>query len=234
MRMTSGILVFLAVAAIQVQAQKAKSPTTAPPLRTNSVDNFAVESFLNTGTSGSIIVTGPCKKGPYGDGVLTDLVSIPDPAGFKRIDETLDNLSGVSDHYAWTRQNDGLVQLKDNRATAPLLRLELQRVELTKVVNLEDAIDKLLAATEVKAFLDRNHIALEPVFDGGSMWNEKMTRQLSKSRTAPKYSLTLTKVTVEEALNSAVRTFPGVWVYYECPGQINLISRGGFSPSSKK
>ena len=63
-----------------------------------------------------------------------------------------------------------------------------------------------------------------PLISGSYFWNEEVTRKLSKSPTALKYSLTLTKVTVEEALDSVVRAFPGVWVHYECPGRINLTS----------
>jgi len=156
--------------------------------------------------------------------VSTEELAIPDPWAIKRIDDDLDNLSHLSSHYGWFRRKDGLVQFRDDRASAELLRLHLAQFELVQAVNLEDAVNKLLKAKQVVSFLKQNQIDLEPEFTGAYLGNQEHIQRLSKSPTTPKYSLKLTAVTLEEALNSIVRTFPGVWVYRECPGRINLTS----------
>ena len=224
MKITNHICVVLAVNTLLFCAQNPHSPSNTTALRTNTVVNLALESFFDTRTSGSIILTGTCESTMSGRVVSTEELAIPDPIDIKRIDDDLDNLSHLSSHYGWFRRNDGLVQFRDNRASAELLRLHLAKFELLQAVNLEDAVNKLLKVQQVKSFLKQHHIDLEPEFTGASFWNDEQIQRLSKSPTAPKYSLKLTDVTLEEALNSIVRTFPGVWIYRECPGRINLTS----------
>jgi hypothetical protein len=224
MKITSHICSLLAVNTLLLCAQSPHSATNTPPLRTSSALSLAHESFFATGTSGSIILTGKCVTSPSGLVVSTEELAIPNPMAIKRIDDDLDNLSHLSSHYGWLRRKDGLVQFRDDRASAELLRLHLAQFELVQAVNLEDAVDKLLKAQQVVSFLKEHHIDLEPVFTGASFGNEEQIQSLSKSPTTSKYSLKLTDVTLEEALNSIVRTFPGVWIYCECPGRVNLTS----------
>jgi len=151
-----------------------------------------------------------------------------------RIDDDLDNLSRVTSHYGWSRKKDGLVKFTDDRASAEFLKLRLGQVRLTKIVNLEDAVNQLLRMPQVTHFLEQHRIDLEPVFTGATIWNQKAIEQLSNSPRAPKYALTLDDVTVEEALDRIVRTFPGVWVYSECLGRITLTSDPVGSPRPAK
>jgi hypothetical protein len=116
------------------------------------------------------------------------------------------------------------VQVRDGRASASILSLSIRQVELKDVVDLGDAIRKLLLAPEIKAFLDRNHIEMPAVYSSSYLSNEQVTRQRAENPTAPKYSRTLTNVTMEQALNSIVRVFPGVWTYCECPGRITITA----------
>jgi hypothetical protein len=230
MKITGHIFVLLAVNTLLLCAQNPQSPPNAPALRTSNVENLAIESFFDTRTSGSIVLTGTCETTMSGRVVSTEEIAIPDPGNIKRIDDDLDNLSHLSSHYSWSRRKDRLIQFRDDRASAEFLRLHLAQFELVQAVNLEDAINKLLKSQQVASFLKQHHIDLEPVFTGASLWNEEQIQRLSKSPTTPKYSLKLTDGTLEEALNTIVRTFPGVWIYCECPGRINLRSDPVGSP----
>jgi hypothetical protein len=116
------------------------------------------------------------------------------------------------------------VQVRDDRASASILGVSIRRLELKDVVDLRDGLRKVLLAPEIKSFLDRNHLEMPTVFSSSDLWNEKVSHHLSESPTAPKYSRILTNVTLEQALNSLVRVFPGVWIYSECPGRIAIAA----------
>jgi hypothetical protein len=221
MKIAAQMLVALTATTIQVQGQNRQSTT----VQVKSVESYALESFFNTATSGSIILSGSCgKKRPLGDDILTEAVELPTPDRYRRIDDALTVVSDLSAHYVWSREDDGLVQLRDNRASAAILRLKLERVELTNAVTLEDAVEQVLAAPGIKGFLHRNHIDMVPVFTGATFWNQHVADSLKKAPSAPKYSRTWTNLTLEEALDRTVRVFPGVWVYAECPGRISVDS----------
>lgn len=161
MNRASHLYLFLVVAVVQLHSQNQVQPLTAPTLRTNPTENIATESFFDTKTSGSIILTGLCATGQDGRVVATDWVTMPDPARITRIDDDLDNLSQVNAHFIWSRSKDGLVQLRDDRASAEFLHLNLAQVRLTKIVNLEDAVNKLLKTPDVTRFLIKRHIELD-------------------------------------------------------------------------
>jgi hypothetical protein len=189
-----------------------------------TVSDYGVKTFLYTRTSGSLVLLGACRTSPDGDVVVTDQIKISEPRSSKSPDEALDILAQVNDHITWHRQSDGLVQVKDDRASAPILSLLIKQVELKDVVDLGDAIHKLLLAPEIKTFLDRNRIEMPVVYSSSFLSNQLVTRQRAETPSAPRYSRTLTNVTLEQALNSVVRDFPGVWTYSECPGRITITA----------
>jgi hypothetical protein len=212
---------FFAVAVPGVHAQH--QDLSAGSIKT-TVSDYVVKTFLYTRTSGSLILIGVCRSSPDGDIVETDQIGIGEPHSSKSPDEALDSLAKIDHHITWTRQTDGLVQVRDGRTSAAILSLTIRQIELKDVVDLGDAIRKLLSAPEIKAFLDRNRIEMPVVYSSSYLSNEQLTRQRAKNPTAPKYSRTLTNVTLEQALNSIVSVFPGVWVYSECPGRITITA----------
>jgi len=205
MTVQSKAFFFLLLFAVAVPGAYAQHQDRSAGTIETTVSDYGVKTFLYTRTSGSLILIGACRTSPEGDVVETDQIRIGEPHSSNSPDEALDSLAQIEHHITWSRQTDELVQVRDGRASASILSLPIRQVELKDVVDLGDAIRKLLLAPEIKAFLD-------------------LTRQRAKNPTAPKYSRTLTNVTLEQALNSIVRIFPGVWVYSECPGRITITA----------
>jgi hypothetical protein len=189
-----------------------------------SVRDYGGQVFFLTRSSGSLVLAGACRTSPDGDVIATDQIRIFAPQASNSPDEALDDLVHAYTHVRWSRQLDGLVQVRDDRASASILGVSIRRLELKDVVDLQDGLRKVLLAPEIKSFLDRNHLEMPTVFSSSDLWNEKVSHHLSESPTAPKYSRILTNVTLEQALNSLVRVFPGVWIYSECPGRIAIAA----------
>jgi hypothetical protein len=211
---------------IQAQSQNA----SAVIADTTTVENYSTGVFFYMGASGSVILSGSCVRSPDGDVVMTDKMAAPSPGSFKRLDDALDNLSLVNHHIVWSRQNDGLVQIRDDRASASMLRLPIKQVQFKDAVSLQGAVDQLMLAPEIKVFLDKNRIEMPIVYSSAYLWNQTVDKKLSASAAAPKYSQLLTNVTLEKALNSIVRIFPGEWTYSECPGRITITTNITGSP----
>jgi hypothetical protein len=199
-----------------------------------SVQDYAVRTFLYSRTSGSLILTGKCVQSPYGDAVSTDELKIQAPDLQTNQNNSLTRLMQAYPAVTWSRQGNGMVQIRDNRALAAILELPIQRFELKDAVSLEDALRKLLLAPEVKEFLTRTHMQMPAVVSSSTFSNEEVDRKLSQSSTAPKYSRIITDVTFGEALDSLIRVFPGVWIYNECPGRITITANPTGVPDWKK
>ncbi len=219
------LLFALILAGMQAQNQSRQ----AQLIETN-VEAYVVTAFLYNMTSGSVILTGACGRGPEGDLVSTNEIKILKPSAIRDPSESLDRLAKVYPHITWLRQGDGLVQVRDDRASASILGLSLGHVELRDVVSFDDGLQQLLSAPEIQAFLDRNHTEMPLVLTSSSIVSDEHDRRMKTTVTAPKYSQTLTGVTLEFALNSIVKAFPGIWIYKECPGRITVTSYPTRSP----
>jgi hypothetical protein len=211
-------------------AQESSIPNTVQI----SVQDYAVRTFLYSRTSGSLILTGKCVQSPYGDAVSTDELKIQAPVLQSNQDSSLTRLEQAYPFIKWSRQKNGIVGIRDSRASAAILNLPIHRFELKDAVSLRDALSKLLQAPEIEEFLRRTHTQMPIVVTGSTFSNEDRDGQLSRTPTAPKYSRVITKVTFGEALDSLIRVFPGVWIYNECPGRITITANPTGVPDWKK
>jgi hypothetical protein len=210
--------------ALILTGMQAQNQTRQAHLIETSVEDYVVKAFLYNRTSGSLVLTGACKRGPEGDGVATDEIKILEPSAIRDPSESLDRLAKLYPHIKWSRRGDGLVQVRDDRTSASTLGVSLGHVELRNVVSVEDGLKQVLSAPEIKVFLDRNHTEMPVLVTSSTMSNEEYDRRMKTTATAQKYSQTLTALTLEDALNSVVRAFPGIWVYSECPGRITITA----------
>jgi hypothetical protein len=208
----------------------------APTPRTVQIDvqDYALRVLLYSRTSGSLVLSGKCAQTEHGDGVSTEKMDIQAPDLQTNQDKSLLRLSQAYPAVTWSRQRNGTIEIRDNRASAAILRLPIHQFELKDAVSLEDALRKLLLAPEIKRFLSRTHTEMPPVVSSSTFSNEEADRRLSQSPTAPKYSEKLTDLTFGEALDSLVQVFPGVWIYSECPGRITITTYPVGVPDWKK
>lgn len=122
--------------------------------------------------AGSEILSGVCAVTPDGDEATSDEILAADPGSFKSLNEAFDYLSRVDQQIVWSRQKDGVVEVRDKRATAEILHLQIKQFELKDAVTLQDAVDKLLLAPEVKFYLDQHRLESPTVYNSSYVSNE--------------------------------------------------------------
>ncbi len=181
-----------------------------PPPSNWTIEGYRVSAFFSQREEGSLILRGTCTRTTDGDDVTTENISAPDPASFKSLDEASDYLSRINQHIAWSRQRDDLVEIKDDRASAEILRLSIRDFKLKNAVTIQDALDKVLLAPEIKLYVDQHHLKLLTAYRSVDMWNEEVIRRLSESADAPRYSQTFTDTSLKAILDSVVYVFSGV------------------------
>lgn len=178
-----------------------------PASGATTVANFVRAMFFVSQSSGSAVLRGTCKDTEEECGVLSDGISEPPLGPFQNLGEAFSALSMRAPHISWRRDEEGLMRVRDDRATAGVLRVRLKRVQFKSVVLQDDAIGEIMAAPEVLAYLNDNHI------EGGSVASHL---EPASTRGLRKLSAELRDVTVAQALDQVVKFFPGMWTYVEC------------------
>lgn len=203
-------------------ANRGGAPPTAP--KETRVESYVVSALFQTRTSGSLVLAGKCAQTFEGDVVDTQPIFAPDPDSFTRVDDALNALSESAPNFVWKKQANGLFEIRDQRAEAPVLALRLKNVELVDMVDLNDAVSKLLLNRDLRVYLHRRHIVLATVHNESLKSNQNASRALSESADAKRFSKTFSDVTVADALDYIVQIFPGLWTYSECPGRITITA----------
>jgi hypothetical protein len=193
-------------------------------LKETRVESYVASAFLRTKTSGSLILAGKCDQTFEGHVVSTEPIFAPSPDSFALIDSALNALSRVAPQLVWQKQTNGLIRVRDNRVEASLLTLRLRKIELKNMVDLNDAINKLLENRELRVYLHQKHVELATVYNESFVSNQITSGALSTSPDTKRLSRTLTNVTLADALDYIVRIFPGIWTYSECPGRITITA----------
>ena len=195
-----------------------------PPPSNWTIEGYGVSAFFSQREAGSLILRGTCTRTTDGDDVTTEEISAPDPATFKNLGEAFDYLSQVNQHIAWSRQANDLVEVKDDRASADILRLPIKEFRLKDALTIQDAVDKVLLAPEIKLYADQHRLKLLTSYRSVDIWNEEIIRRLSESANAPRYSQVFTDTSLKAILDSVVHIYSGVWEYQECEGRITITT----------
>jgi hypothetical protein len=199
------MLILVEVFKLGVLAQVTAHPTRQ---QWTTIENYAAAQYFDYGASGSIILNGTCKAESSGYNISIERISPPSTDSFKKIDDALSALTLLNQHLSWTRKSNGLVQLKDDRVTAPVLSLILRKVEIRSKVDPELAVEALMRNPEVVSFLKKNGIRLGIAYTGNlSHQNWRRTPSISKE---------LENVSVEEVLDQIVIMQHGMWIYDAC------------------
>ncbi len=104
---------------------------------------------------------------------------------------------------------NGIWRVSDGTAVADLLKVRIGDLRV-RVLDSEEAVAAVLATKEVKSFYSNNGIR-----DASTMIGIVPYDPDSLHRSA----WHVRDVTVAEAFDSAVKKYPGVWVYRECVGE---------------
>lgn len=216
-------LLLFALLAGQVSTDPSRQPTVQNEgkAKASSIDDYLVSNYMRFSASGSLRLVGSCATTLDGDVVVTPSVNVK-LNNVDSFDSALNGVKGDIPELTWTRQSNGLVDVVDTRIDSEILDIRLEQIELKDVVNLRDALDKLLAAPELKRYLASHHVQMPTVHTAAYESNQKVIKTLSESQAAPKVSFELKNVTLKDALDTVVDAFHGVWVFDQCPNRVTL------------
>ena len=119
-----------------------------------------------------------------------------------------------------TQDPDGTIRMIESGATTELLNVKISRILFeSNGVPLQYAAFSpssalhyvILQAPEVLAFAKGHDILMPFAGAGGSVSNEPIPAE------APHITGSMDNLTVSQALDRVLQTFPGIWVYENCP-----------------
>jgi hypothetical protein len=180
-----------------------------------------MEVLSNAGTSASLQYRGACDKEHTARFDLPQL-RVPGPTGGDPL-TALTEIFKDDTEMQVTRGANGIIRLRETQVSDDLLAIRIQRVAFKDdeiFPPTDDRFDQrdamhavLLRTPEVTAFMNEHGIARRFAFEqaGGS-------RQIPSPK-SPRLADTLTNVTLSQALDNVLQTFPGLWIYEECPSR---------------
>jgi hypothetical protein len=117
-----------------------------------------------------------------------------------------------------TQDPNGMIRMVERDVPEDILRVRIKRVSFKSghadtdvVFDARDALFATLASREVVAFMRQEHIGRPFEFE-----NTSGSRAMPSPK-APHLSGGLDDVTLSQAFDYILRTFPGLWIYESCP-----------------
>jgi hypothetical protein len=111
-----------------------------------------------------------------------------------------------------TQEADGTIRMVERDVPSDLLEVKIRHLSFNDVYDPAEALKTILFAPEVRYLMREHHIA----------WPETSPATL-RAVAPPSADLrhmsgNLDNVKVSKALDYVLRTFPGLWIYENCPG----------------
>ena len=167
--------------------------------------------------SGSLEFTGHCVVGHIPD---FPLLRVTAASGSSPI-QTLRKILGENPAIQVTQDKDGTVRMIENDVPTDVLNVRISHIsfegsgvnEQRATYNPNEALRTILRAPEVAAFMKARNI--EWPLHGGGVPGNSIGRWPPER---PHISGSLDNVTVSKALDRVLKTFAGIWVYENCPG----------------
>jgi hypothetical protein len=175
-----------------------------------------LDVFDKTKRSGSLEFTGRCVAGH-----VPDLPHFRLPVTFKdTATETLREMLPNDRGMTVTQDSSGIIRMIESGVEYDMLNVRIQHISFGDLgtnkqgsaYNPNDALDAILNAPEVTEFM-KAHDIQRPGSGAGVHGNQIGTWPPEQ----PHISGSLDNVTVSEALDQVLMTFPGMWVYEDCP-----------------
>jgi len=167
--------------------------------------------------SGSLEFTGTCDS--YSFHVFPELPQLRVPAASKgSVLQTVREMFADSPAMQVTQDPDGTVRTIESGVATDILSVRISRVPFGERPDGSDfaysgwaALHNILNTPELKLFMKSHDIELP--FGGGSVGSFNF----SPHKVGPHISEPLGNVTFSEALDYILKTFPGMWIYEDCP-----------------
>ncbi len=150
--------------------------------------------------SGSLEYKGQCTS----LGNITDSFKVSSTSPNRSPVDTLRQMLSANPSVS-VKEEKGIIRVIGGDVGAGVLNVKINEVTFQNQTNPNEATAKLLGSPELKPYLESHHT--EFVLTSGGIFSLPNGRQITA---------TLKNVTLSQALDTIVRTFPGVWVYAEC------------------
>jgi len=212
---STALTVILLTAWCSGQATGRTSPEEAVPLLT--------EVLRTAGLSGSLEFSGDCED----IGHAWDFPKLHSPTIGEPPLQALREIFSADPKMQITQDSSGIVRMVEIDIPHDLIDIRLNHLEFHRsqspsvpLYDPEIALSKILSAPEMKDFSAAHDIA--PPYT-------KALNSHSVSPESPHTLETLEGLTVSQALDHLLLTFPGIWVYKDCPTTVARKRRFEFS-----
>lgn len=169
--------------------------------------------------SGSLEYWGRCDSGP---GKRFDFPKIR--SGQKVGDDPVAALSEIfadDPEMRVTRDADGFIRMVETDVPKDLLEVRISHISFKQEsyppedvrYDPRDALWVILSTPEVAAFMKTHEIGRPSVFENAN------GRRARPSPLIPHLPTDLNNVTLSQALDNMLQTFPGLWIYENCPSK---------------
>lgn len=165
--------------------------------------------------SGSVEFSGPCNsfvRPGFPEFPQASITATSDGSTL----QNLRNLFANDKAMRVTQDSDGTIRMREPGVPRDILSVWIDQISFDTggggVFNANAALNFILSTPEVKLFM-KSHDIKRP-YDG----NVLMGTIGPPPPTVPHISGSMKNVTVSDALDRTLKTFPGIWIYENCPG----------------
>jgi hypothetical protein len=200
-------LVFMTLPGCHGQQRGGANPNTSVPILMGILDRAQV--------SGSLEYWGRC------DSALPDLPRVRFlPKNSDSPVQALRQVFGDDANMQVFQEPSGMIRMVETDVPRDLLSVRISHVyfkvdyeQANELYDPKDALQAILLTPEVRTYLEANNLG--PPFE---FQNASGGRPIPSPR-LPHLSGSLDNVTVAEALDYVLQTFPGLWIYENCPSK---------------
>jgi hypothetical protein len=172
--------------------------------------------LASAGVSGSLEYNGKC-----GPGVLVpDLPPIREPQKpyAQNAANTLRSMFSVDGRMVVTQEGNGTIRVVEAGVPTDILDVRISHLSFDRISDPEQALSMVLGAPEVQSFIQSHDIGQPFNIYAAPLYALPGLQGLNKSPTPGVRSISgeLKGVTLADALDYIMKTFPGFWLYQNC------------------
>jgi hypothetical protein len=198
------------VAAIGQQPRPFSEERFGEGLRTA---HFISDVLARAQASGSIEYNGKCGPGF----LVPDLPPIHEPQGpySQNPVDTFRSVSSVDRGMTVSQERNGIIRIVEAGVQTDILQVAISHLSFNRTTNPDEAFSIVLSAPEVQSFIQTHGIGrLFNSYHPASLTSQGLS---ASPRTGlPSISGELNNVTLADALDYVLKTFPGFWLYQNC------------------
>jgi hypothetical protein len=178
-----------------------------------AIDAVLTQALRTEGRSGSLAYRGQCDPSVG----IRDTFSVTTARDRNSNMATVETIVGSNPSLQVARAPDGFVRITGVDMATDFMNLNIHHVAFRGESEPNDALVDILDTAEVKAYTEAHHIRLIPSYG---------TIRASEGLHSSRLSGERNDVTLSQALDQVLRTFPGLWTYKECvqPNGERLVS----------